>query len=92
MTKCSCGKRMSRNASQCRDCASARCEQRRAECEQIAATGVCPKCGAKLCFNGSLAGTNWLQCGRLPAESRRRAEYRGLPYCPFEILWSKKDS
>ena len=62
MALCTCGKKMSRFASRCRTC------HKRVELVAARAfvrardAGTCPRCGALLAVNASLAGTAWLQC------------------------------
>lgn len=60
--RCQCGKRISRYATECRNCHKARMDKIHAEARAIVAKGVCPQCGASLRRNNALTG--WWQCSK----------------------------
>ena len=60
ITKCGCGRRMSRYASACRTCSTARLAKCHAESAVHVGRGTCPDCRAALKRN--LALTGWWQC------------------------------
>lgn len=60
ITKCKCGRRMSKYAGRCAKCAEESHAKHVAEAKAVVASGKCPKCGAGLKRNNSLTG--WWQC------------------------------
>ena len=84
VTKCECGKRMSKYARECKTCAAKRSAARYAESAAIVAKGCCPQCGLGLRRN--LALTGWWQCGAYGEPDFRPSEYRAAPKCSFQTF------
>lgn len=82
MATCTCGKRMSKYANECKACFKARTNELRAEALQIVSKGICPTCGRKLVRNSSLAG--WWQCEQYGAEGFRADATQ--PSCNYQII------
>jgi hypothetical protein len=84
ITKCACGKRMSKHSSECTTCHKTRMGAVYAAAEAHVARGTCPQCGAGLYRN--LALTGWWQCGRYGEPEFRKPEHRHLPKCSFQTF------
>lgn len=84
VTKCECGKRMSKYANHCTACSKAKQARIHAEAAIHVDRGTCPRCCTKLRRNLSLTG--WWQCGAYGVESFRAAEDRGKPACGFQCF------
>ena len=82
--KCSCGRRISRQANECRTCSRQKMDRIHAEAEVIVATGKCPNCGNPLRRNNSLTG--WWQCVCCCSPDFGPAEYRDKPRCSFQCF------
>lgn len=84
ITRCPCGKRISKYADECRFCHERRMAKIHAEAERIVAGGRCPKCGTGLRRNNALNG--WWQCDRYGMDHFRRPENRGTGDCSFQCF------
>ena len=82
MNQCRCGRRISRNATECSKCHTARLAEIHATNITIVKTGKCPKCGAPLRRNWSLTG--WYQCSQYGAEGFRADASK--PQCGFQCF------
>lgn len=82
MQRCSCGRRMSKYANECRQCARERIERNHAEARAVVAAGVCPRCGAGLRRNSALTG--WWQCEQYGATGFRANP--DAPACSFQCF------
>ncbi len=80
-TQCECGKRMSKYARQCRDCAAKRTAQLIAEGTAVVSAGCCPDCGQAIRSNNSITG--WFQCAGYGAEGFRAA---GSRPCSWQVI------
>ena len=82
VTKCVCGKRMSKYARFCLQCDGERRDARHVEARAIVATGKCPQCGAGLKLNSSMRG--WWQCEQYGADTHRQDPSK--PKCGFQTF------
>ncbi len=82
ITKCKCGRRMSRYSNDCNKCHKEKMDRIRSEASRIVATGKCPDCGANLKRN--LALTGWWQCEQFGAEGFRKDSSK--PSCNFQCF------
>lgn len=82
MTRCRCGRRMSRSATECSTCHKERMARLHNQARAIVQTGKCPKCGSRLRRN--LALTGWWQCEQYGAEGFRKDASR--PPCSFQTF------
>ena len=82
VTRCTCGKRMSRHAHSCRTCREAREAELRAEGLAVVQTGRCPTCGKGLSRNRAITG--WWQCEQYGAEGFRKDST--LPPCSWQVI------
>ena len=84
ITKCECGKRMSKYARECNACHAKRMDACYAEAEAHVSRGTCPQCGCGLYRN--LALTGWWQCGAYGSPDFRKEEHRFKPSCSFHVF------
>jgi len=82
VTRCECGRRMSRYANRCSKCHAEHMARLQAEARAVVATGHCPKCGGALKRN--LALTGWWQCAQYGAEGFRVDS--SSPSCSFQTF------
>lgn len=82
VTRCECGRRMSKYARFCKHCEAKRNEERLQKARQTVSSGVCPECGAPLRRNLALAG--WWQCSQYGAETHRADP--NSPSCSFQTF------
>lgn len=82
--RCKCGRRISKHATDCKNCYKARMDKIHAEAAVIVSKGACPRCNTVLVRNNALAG--WWQCGAYGAERFRKPEHTNLPSCNFQIF------
>ena len=68
MSKCHCGKRMSKYTNECKECHNRKLDAIHAETRRVVANGICPLCGACLRQNLSITGW-WYQCEQLGADT-----------------------
>ena len=82
--KCGCGKRISKDATECKACYAKKSAARIATAMAVVERGTCPHCHAPLIRN--LALTGWWQCAGYADLAMRRPEYRDLPKCSFQTF------
>ena len=84
ITRCSCGRRMSRNSgiSVCGKCHEARMNELYDAASVVVSTGKCPDCGSSLRRNLSLTG--WWQCEQVGAVGFRANADKAA--CGFQVF------
>ena len=82
INKCECGRRMSKDATECKKCYVEKITALKVKACAIVKTGKCPDCGSPLRRNLALAG--WWQCSQYGSEDRRLDSSK--PGCGFQTF------
>ena len=83
ITKCECGRRMSKYSRTCKVCHEKRMAECLSEAKAIVSDNKCPRCGAKLVRNNALAG--WFQCVQYGTWKKTHGSVQ-LPDCGFQCF------
>ena len=79
---CGCGRVCSKYSTLCKRCSDKKLAEAGADAQKTVATGVCPKCGARLKRNSSMTG--WWQCSLYGSEGFRADATK--PACSFRCF------